>query len=343
MSTSGNKVIYLNGVASSTEEGNAFPLSSQTYTNHVIDVGTETTLYYAFYDTELTQAQIRYAYQVRLITNPLYEYNFNSTYITFSYPTFTFGNGSTATATGTSGAVTWSASSGVTTDPGGALQLNSFETGGACSIEWYGSLDDAGGQDWQKLWSFYNDQTYNLSLTRNFSQNALSFALNGLPSVGGHRAVTPESSLLAAGGQPIHVVCTMSTAGNKVIYLNGVASSTEEGNAFPLSPQTYTNHVIGKDAWGDVGIETTFYFAFYNTELSQEDINLLYTYKTEPSLLFGNFQHLRSIQDTTGFSDVKYNINTKELTYVSGQNTIQEQQNLINNLISRVEALENNI
>lgn len=205
---------------------------------------------------------------------PLHQYNFTSSSNSYTEPTLTFADGSTATANATGGAVTWSDLTGVTTNSGGALRLNSFETGGSCSIEWYGTLDALG--QWHRLWSFYTNTELNLSLYRNLTENQLILQHNN----GGHQAITSISNLLAAGASPVHVLCTINASGDKIIYLNGVASSTENNTLTPFTTQTYTYHFIGRDAWADTGTETTRYFAFYNTELTQSQVTSIYQART---------------------------------------------------------------
>ena len=203
---------------------------------------------------------------------PTYEYNFIESGVSFNDPTLTFADGTNTATANVTGAVTWSSSNGVTTTPNGALQLTSFQTGGACSIEWYGTLDNIHSTNWQKIWSLYDSTTVNLSLCRWMQTNSIMIQHNE----GGHRATTSLLNILAPGAGLLHVVCTISSAGNKVIYLNGTASSTESNTLTPFTTQTYTNHFIGRDAWDDTGTETTRYFAFYNSELSSNDVTAVY-------------------------------------------------------------------
>ena len=204
---------------------------------------------------------------------PSYSFNFTDSSNTFSYPTLTFADSTTATATGSVTAVTWSPEDGIRTNSGGALRLPDVNFGGEFSLEAYFRFNVVAS--FNRICGFYNAvQNEDIGIARNGVENSMRFYV-----VNGGLTNRFDTEVVASLGTIDwhHIVVTRSANGDLSIYINGaLMSGTSASDGATASVTTRTNNFIGRDAYGDTGDENVRFFRIYDSALTQSDVTTLY-------------------------------------------------------------------
>jgi hypothetical protein len=204
---------------------------------------------------------------------PAHAYNFNDSANTFVDPTLTFVDGRTATANVT-GTIEWSATDGITTPAGGALQLPSVKIESVFSIEVMLRFNSATA--WHNVFAFYNAPGVDaIAMMRGASANQLNVAIthSGLQQY----FLTPVMSQFGVSTSFVHVVLTRDSSGTLTMWVDGVqVTPNSAGGTVVIQPVIRTYHFIGKSPTGDSGDETIKYLRLYNYAINSTDIATLY-------------------------------------------------------------------